>query len=147
MLGRHINQCTGPAIGSLPRNLVASAQSTWIVQGGAQEDRLEVLFPVAMKQNVVTSIITYTCNKISKYVWFKTSDVSVLLWKGSNNKHHIVFWLPRYLQINSMPCIFNPYPMAFPYGNDMVLHFYQQQESSTTKTVHKVINKGLKMYV
>ena len=41
----------------------------------------------------------------------------------------------------------NPYPTAFPYGNGMVLHFYQQQESSTTKTVHKVINKRLKMYV
>ena len=39
---------------------------------------------------------------------------------------------------------FNPYPTAFPYGNGMVLHFYQQQESSTNKTVHKVINKGLK---
>ena len=45
-----------------------------------------------------------------------------------------------------MRCI-NPYPTAFPYGNGMVLHFYQQQESSTTKTVHKVINKGLKTYV
>ena len=43
--------------------------------------------------------------------------------------------------------VFNPYPTAFPYGNDMVLHFYQQQESSTTKAVHKVINKGLKAYV
>ena len=41
----------------------------------------------------------------------------------------------------------NPYPTAFPYRNGMVLHFYQQQESSTTKTVHKVINKGLKTYV
>ena len=41
----------------------------------------------------------------------------------------------------------NPYPTAFPYWNGMVLHFYQQQESSTTKTVHKVINKGLKAYV
>ena len=41
----------------------------------------------------------------------------------------------------------NPYPTAFPYGNGMVLHFYQQQESSTTKTVHKVINTGLKTYV
>ena len=41
----------------------------------------------------------------------------------------------------------NPYPMAFPYGNGMVLHFYQQQESSTTKTAHKVINKRLKTYV
>ena len=43
--------------------------------------------------------------------------------------------------------VFNPYPTAFPNGNGMVLHFYQQQESSTTKTVHKVINKGLKTYV
>ena len=42
---------------------------------------------------------------------------------------------------------FNPYPTAFPYGNGMVLHFYRQQESSTTKTVHKVINKRLKDYV
>ena len=42
---------------------------------------------------------------------------------------------------------YNPYPTAFLYGNDMVLHFYQQQESNTTKTVHKVINKGLKGYV
>jgi hypothetical protein len=42
---------------------------------------------------------------------------------------------------------FNPYPTEIPYGNGMVLHFYQQQESSTTKTVHKVINKGLKAYV
>ena len=41
----------------------------------------------------------------------------------------------------------NLYPTAFPYGNGMVLHFYQQQESSTTKTVHKVINRGLKTYV
>jgi len=41
----------------------------------------------------------------------------------------------------------NPYPTAFPYGKGVVLHFYQQQESSTTKTVHKVINKGLKAYV
>jgi len=43
--------------------------------------------------------------------------------------------------------IINPYPAAFPYGNGMVLHFYQQQERSTTKTVHKVITKGLKAYV
>jgi len=41
----------------------------------------------------------------------------------------------------------NPYPTAFPYGNGMVLHFYQKQESSTTKTVHRIINKGLKAYV
>jgi len=46
-----------------------------------------------------------------------------------------------------LPAGIIPYPTAFPYGNGMVLHFYQQQESSTTKTVHKVINKGLKAYV
>ena len=45
------------------------------------------------------------------------------------------------------PMCINPYPTAFPYGNGIVLHFYQQQESSTTKTVHRVINKGLKAYV
>ena len=50
-------------------------------------------------------------------------------------------------QVDVLAQLFNPYPTAFPYGNGMVLHFYQQQESSTTKTVHKVINKGLKDYV
>ena len=48
---------------------------------------------------------------------------------------------------SSFPCFLNPYPTAFPYGNGMVLHFYQQQESSTTKNVHKVINRGLKTNV
>ena len=52
----------------------------------------------------------------------------------------------RQLALVALVCI-NPYPTAFPYGNGMVLHFYQQQESSTTKTVHKVINKGLKACV
>ena len=51
-------------------------------------------------------------------------------------------WAALLLHVNV-----NPYPTAFPYGNGMVLHFYQQQESSTTKTVHRVINKGLKTYV
>ena len=48
---------------------------------------------------------------------------------------------------NSIQEAINPYPTAFPYGNGIVLHFYQQQESSTTKTVQKVINKRLKTYV
>ena len=51
------------------------------------------------------------------------------------------------LTLKTKATLINPYPTAFPYGNGMVLHFYQQQESSTTKTVHKVINKGLKTYV
>ena len=56
-------------------------------------------------------------------------------------------FLPEPLQDTTLHTRINPYPTAFPYGNGMVLHFYQQQESSTTKTVHKVINKGLKAYV
>ena len=58
-------------------------------------------------------------------------------------------WLPQsqFTRNSSWTHGINPYPTAFPYGNGMVLHFYQQQESSTTKTVHKVINKGLKTYV
>ena len=52
-----------------------------------------------------------------------------------------------HLLVSLYESFINPYPTAFPYGNGMVLHFYQQQESSTTKTVHRVINKGLKMYV
>ena len=40
---------------------------------------------------------------------------------------------------------FNPYPTAFPYGNGMVLHFYQQQESSTTKTYTKSLTRDIKL--
>ena len=74
-------------------------------------------------------------------------------------KRHLPTWLfqtihlahpqvtsQRYSEVHLCDSV-NPYPTAFPYGNGMVLHFYQQQESSTTKTVHKVINKGLKTYV
>ena len=57
---------------------------------------------------------------------------------------YLVAFIPRTLYTHLH---LNPYPTAFPYGNGMVLHFYQQQGSSTTKTVHKVINKGLKTYV
>ena len=54
--------------------------------------------------------------------------------------------MPR-IDPRPVPRVINPYPTGFPYGNGMLLHFYQQQESSTTKTVHKVINKRLKAYV
>ena len=66
-------------------------------------------------------------------------------WKGANGA------LVGNRQLVKLRCWWkeniNPYPTAFPYGNGMVLHLYQQQESSTTKTVHKVINKRLKAYV
>ena len=62
---------------------------------------------------------------------------------------HIKFkiTLSVHVKLYSRLKLLNPYPTAFPYGNGMVLHFYQQQESSTTKPVHKVINEGLKTYV
>ena len=63
-------------------------------------------------------------------LWFLTPHITLLLVHSKCQNIHFI-----------------PYPTAFPYGNGMVLHFYQQQESSTTKTVHKVINKGLKTYV
>ena len=73
------------------------------------------------------------------------------MWEVENFKDTSVNIHSRLAGVNSkyVPfiCKYNPYPTAFPYGNGMVLHFYQQQESSTTKTVHKVINKGLKTYV
>ena len=60
-----------------------------------------------------------------------------------HNYHQTAF----YTHVTWQSISINPYPTAYLYGNGMVLHFYQQQESSTTKTVHKVINKGLKTYV
>jgi len=50
------------------------------------------------------------------------------------------------LEISGFIVLLNPYPTAFPYGNGMVLlvHFYQQQESSTTKTVQKSLTRDLK---
>ena len=71
--------------------------------------------------------------------WFILfSPINFSCWSNSTFWSHSHSWIPSSI---------NPYPTAFPYGNGMVLHFYQQQESSTTKTVHKVINKGLKTYV
>ena len=85
----------------------------------------------------------------------KSYRVSVFLFLGVCSRS-MKFWscamVPLFPAISchwgwSWSWYINPYPTAFPYGNGMVLHFYQQQESSTTKTVHRVINKGLKTYV
>ena len=69
-----------------------------------------------------------------------------LIWYRTGNSGAVVVTVLK-LGVAEREGIINLYPTAFPYGNGMVLHFYQQQESSTTKTVHKVINKGLKAYV
>ena len=75
--------------------------------------------------------------------WVRFEDIPSRICEGNNVALQQVF--VSVLQFYPVSII--PYPTAFPYGNGMVLHFYQQQESSTTKTVHKVINKGLKTYV
>ena len=69
--------------------------------------------------------------------------------KSEINTHPpiIIEVLPKEVKYSREERDIIPYPTAFPYGNGMVLHFYQQQESSTTKTVHRVINKRLKTYV
>ena len=72
-----------------------------------------------------------------------------LLYLTQNDNTHFASTPPHLLRMihgHYVPLV-NPYPTAFPYGNGMVLHSYQQQESSMTKTVHKVINKRLKTYV
>ena len=76
-------------------------------------------------------MLHYSAVSVSDYIWCEDKVVPVQAMKASGV---VQVWI-------------NPYPTAFPYGNGMVLHIYQQQESSTTKTVHKVINKGLKTYV
>ena len=74
--------------------------------------------------------------------------MTVIFYNGSKqNFAALPKFLDRFMWNSVTLLSLNPYPTAFPYGNGMVLHFYQQQESSTTKTVHKVINKGLKTYV
>ena len=89
-------------------------------------------------------------------VIFQKRALRIILILGPRSSCREVF---KKLEILTVPCLYiyalilfavtnlNPYPTAFPYGNGMVLHFYQQQESGTTKTVHKVINKALKTYV
>ena len=86
----------------------------------------------------------------------KYRDLEVLSLEGcrplTSDSYSPIAQLKKLSELNLSYCqvhymYINPYPTAFPYGNGMVLHFYQQQESSTTKTVHKVINKGLKTYV
>ena len=94
-----------------------------------------VLFSAARFNLILFTVI---CNRVTSY------PQTFLDWT-----RRIVHWQITIYRRTVLTCKvrINPYPTAFPYGNGMVLHFYQQQESSTTKTVHKVINKGLKTYV
>ena len=97
------------------------------------------------KQKYYNSLISCSSNK-NKTIW---NIINSSTNKKPFSQNITSISVEGKLTYNSktIPDAFNPYPTAFPYGNGMVLHFYQQQESSTNKTVHKVINKGLKAYV
>ena len=86
-------------------------------------------------------------NHSALFILVKKYFLIVAAYFGAYTKAIIRLNLSKIKMHKRVSTSYNPYPTAFPYGNAMVLHFYQQQESSTTKTVHKVINKGLKTYV
>ena len=90
-------------------------------------------------------IIFSTISFCGVFIYVVYIDIFRTYWSVTSSGSHIHVYTCVYLFIKISGI--NPYPTAFPYGNGMVLHFYQQQESSTTKPVHKVINKGLKTYV
>ena len=94
----------------------------------AKSKKATISFVISVRPSVLTSVQTELCTQRDGFEW-----------------NSIFEYFSKICQEDSS--LINPYPTAFPYGNGMVLHFYQQQESSTTKTVHKVINKGLKTYV
>ena len=104
---------------------------------------------LSVPQTVERWAIRWTVNGTLERVWKEAVPVWLRLPRGTEENHKNHHSAGRDSNQTSLGANFsiNPYPTAFPYGNGMVLHFYQQQESSTTKTVHKVINKRLKTYV
>ena len=92
--------------------------------------------------NIIFTLLFTRKYKLADSTMYK--DLEICL-----QNQQLTIWFSKLISVHGKKAYFplNPYPTAFPYGNGMVLHFYQQQESSTTKTVHKVINKGLKTYV
>ena len=120
-------------------------------------DRLTATNCIALEDKANTAhTYTETCMELAGYLCRKRAipPPPLKCWIPGGRKGMPHFMLPTVTNFISQiqahwqsAVYFNPYPTAFPYGNGMVLHFYQQQESSTTKTVHRVINKGLKTYV
>ena len=96
----------------------------------------------------ISSVFTHSDNKNRPPDNFCSINRGVALKLLQHDHYSTYSWGEKQLRTRkNHTAHINPYPTAFPYGNGMVLHFYQQQESSTTKTVHKVINKRLKTYV
>ena len=99
-----------------------------------------------------TDVIFQQISKYKPHASNKESDFTGSQQKTERNMNGCGYFILAYGAVRSFWGNYTatsniPYPTAFPYGNGMVLHFYQQQESSTTKTVHRVINKRLKTYV
>ena len=132
------------------------------IQGGYQLHSnvwTMVLDPVSTYlQHVVGAVqgLLHSCPSLCPFSLFSSRNISMYfrqrrdIWKFWIHPFAILPSAALFIHCFRSLCLdlfINPYPTAFPYGNGMVLHFYQQQESSTTKTVHKVINKGLKTYV
>ena len=105
--------------------------------------------PTADEKCLLTAFsVVYIILSIETSSFFQVNDLHLYWARLLEVLTQSVLKLLGKCRLNNSPVtMFNPYPTVFPYGNGMVLHFYQQQESSTTKTVHKVINKGLKAYV
>ena len=109
----------------------------------------------------VTNVWSYTTTPPCDFTaWTRADFISAIRGNNTHEPNNSVHNIVRPLSTSVTTCTYNVcarrpiphvislpfilYPTAFPYGNGMVLHFYQQQESSTTKTVHKFINKRLK---
>ena len=121
----------------------------------AQSEKASITFIMSVGLSVSLSVCLSICPQVSAR--FTLDEFMLNLFEGF---HENVLRKSKLIKIEQKIAIYmkigvcfivagniNPYPTAFPYGNVMVLHFYQQQQNSTTKTVHKVINKGLKTYV
>ena len=116
----------------------------WVPRNHTEEQmqqRVQVCTNTVQMSETILNFLTLivTCDKSWIHHYDLLSKQQSSVWKHSNS--------PPPKKFRSSLSAVNPYPTAFPYGNGMVLHFSQQQESSTTKTVHKVFNKGLKTYV
>ena len=116
----------------------------WVPRNLTEEQiqqRVQVCMNAVQMSETILNFLTstVTCDESWIHHYDPLSKQQSSVWKHSNS--------PPPKKFRTSLSAVNPYPTAFPYGNGMVLHFSQQQESSTTKTVHKVFNKGLKTYV
>ena len=128
--------CTGGWVGPRPRMDMWGKSRPHRVSIPKSFSQQRVAIPTELYVFYTRVKSTFFVILCTRSLWSALTLI-LLMWR--------IWWAPN--NASEWQMGFNPYPTAFPYGNGMVLHFYQQQESSTTKTVHRVINKGLKTYV